>query len=136
VPRLAPGRLHGYLNGYVDLVFEHLDRYYVLDWKSNHLGNAPAGYAHAAIAHAMRDQGYHLQQLIYAVALDRYLQKRLPRYDRDTHLGGVLYVFVRGVRPAWQSDGVQTGVYFDRPTAATLDRVAAALGAAATEQPR
>jgi exodeoxyribonuclease V beta subunit len=137
MPRLAPGRLHGYLNGYVDLVFEHAGRYYVLDWKSNHLGNAPSGYAPAAIAHAMRDHGYHLQQLIYAVALDRYLQRRLPRYDRELHFGGVLYLFIRGVRPAWHTDdGAQTGVYYDRPSAATLDRVAAALGAAATERPR
>jgi len=137
MPRLAPGRLHGYLNGYIDLVFEHAGRYYVLDWKSNYLGNAPGSYARTAIAQAMRDQGYHLQQLIYAVALDRYLRRRLPRYDRDVHLGGVLYLFVRGVRPAWRADdGAQTGVYFDRPGAATLDRAAAALGAAAAERLR
>ena len=137
MPRLAPARLHGYLNGYVDLVFEHAGRYYVLDWKSNHLGNAPGSYGRAAIAQAMRDQGYHLQQLIYAVALDRYLRQRLPRYDRDAHFGGVLYLFVRGVRPAWlDDDGAQTGVYFDRPGAATLDAVAVALGAAATGHSR
>ena len=136
MPRLAPGRLHGYLNGYVDLVFEHAGRYYVLDWKSNHLGNAAPDYAREAIAQAMRDHGYHLQQLIYAVALDRYLRRRLPRYDRDLHFGGVLYLFVRGVRPAWQAaGGAQTGVYFDRPSAATLDRVAAALGATVAESP-
>ncbi len=137
MPRLVPGRLHGYLNGYIDLVFEHDGRYHVLDWKSNHLGNAPSGYARASIAQTMRDHGYHLQQLIYAVALDRYLRRRLPRYDRDRHFGGVLYLFVRGVRPAWRADdGTQTGIYHDRPGAATLDRVAAALGATAAERPR
>ena len=82
-PRLAPGSLLGYLNGYVDLVFEHAGRYYVLDWKSNHLGNTAADYASAALARTMRDHGYHLQQLIYAVALDRYLRRRITRYDHD-----------------------------------------------------
>ncbi|MET0346365.1 MAG: exodeoxyribonuclease V subunit beta [Casimicrobiaceae bacterium] len=133
-PRLAPGRLHGYLNGYVDLVFEHAGRYYVLDWKSNHLGNTAADYASAALARTMRDHGYHLQQLIYAVALDRYLRRRIPRYDHDTHFGGVLYLFVRGVRPDWRAaGGAQTGVYFDRPSAATLARIADALRVPAVE---
>jgi exodeoxyribonuclease V beta subunit len=135
MPRLAPERLHGYLSGYVDLVFEHDGRYYVLDWKSNHLGHRAADYANDAVARTMRDHGYHLQQLIYSVALDRYLRRRVPRYDRDAHFGGVLYVFVRGLRPAWRTaDGTQTGVYFDRPSAGTLERVAVALGATVVER--
>jgi exodeoxyribonuclease V beta subunit len=137
MPRLAPERLHGYLNGYVDLVFEHDARYYVLDWKSNHLGHRAIDYAADAIARTMRDHGYHLQQLIYAVALDRYLRRRVPRYERDAHFGGVLYVFVRGVRPAWRAaDGTQTGIYFDCPSATTLERVADALGATVVERQR
>jgi exodeoxyribonuclease V beta subunit len=134
MPRLAPGRLHGYLNGYVDLVFEHGDRYYVLDWKSNHLGTAAADYAGAPIARTMGERGYHLQQLIYAVALDRYLRRRIARYRHTTHFGGVLYLFVRGVRPDWCVGGAQTGVYFDCPSAATLASVAEALGAELRER--
>ena len=40
---------------------------------------------------------YPLQALLYTVALHRYLRWRLPGYDPDAHLGGVLYLFVRGM---------------------------------------
>ena len=130
MPRLAPGWLDGYLSGYIDLVFEHGERYYVLDWKSNHLGATADDYGGAALARTMREHGYHLQQLIYAVALDRYLRRRLPRYEPERHFGGVLYLFVRGVRPDWRAGDAPAGVYFDRPGVATLANVAAALGAA------
>ncbi len=107
-------------------MFEHEGRFFVLDWKSNHLGDAPARYGHQAMAAAMRDQGYHLQYLLYLVALDRYLRHRLAGYDPDRHLGGAVYLFVRGVRPDWrQADGTPAGVFFDRPGAAAIARLSA-----------
>jgi len=129
MPRLAPGTLEGYLNGYIDLVFEHAGRYYVLDWKSNHLGATAGDYGREAVASAMAAHGYHLQALVYALALDHYLRRRIGDYAHATHFGGVLYLFVRGVRPAWRNaDRTPAGVWFDCPTPATLARVAAALG--------
>ncbi|MEO5766453.1 MAG: 3'-5' exonuclease, partial [Casimicrobiaceae bacterium] len=129
MPRLAPGTLAGYLNGYIDLVFEHDARYYVLDWKSNYLGSSSADYARRSIAAAMASHSYHLQQLVYALALDRYLRRRIRDYAPAAHFGGVLYLFVRGVRPAWRDDnGAPAGVYFDRPAPQALARIAAALG--------
>src|SRR6185437_530036 len=71
VDRLVFGRLDGYLKGFIDLVFEHAGRYYVLDWKSNHLGYTPGDYEQAALAVAMAQHGYHLQSLLYSVALTR-----------------------------------------------------------------
>ncbi|HEY3553852.1 MAG TPA: PD-(D/E)XK nuclease family protein, partial [Casimicrobiaceae bacterium] len=120
--------------GFIDLVFEHGSRYYVLDWKTNHLGYAPADYAPDALAAAMAAHGYHLQALLYSVALARYLAQRVPGYRHDAHFGGVIYLFVRGVRPGWQNaDGTATGVHFHRPSAATLARLDALLGAASRE---
>jgi exodeoxyribonuclease V beta subunit len=134
VDRLTFGRLDGYVRGFIDLVFEHGSRYYVLDWKSNHLGYAPADYAPDALAAAMAAHGYHLQALLYSVALARYLAQRVPGYRHDAHFGGVIYLFVRGVRPGWQNaDGTATGVHFHRPSAATLARLDALLGAASRE---
>jgi exodeoxyribonuclease V beta subunit len=134
VDRLTFGRLDGYVRGFIDLVFEHRSRYYVLDWKSNHLGYAPADYAPDALAAAMAAHGYHLQALLYSVALARYLAQRVPGYRHDAHFGGVIYLFVRGVRPGWQNaDGTATGVHFHRPSAATLARLDALLGAASRE---
>ena len=126
VPTLQFGRLDGYLRGFIDLVFEHGGRYYLLDWKSNHLGETPADYADAALARTMAQQGYHLQALLYALALHRHLGQRLPGYRYERHFGGALYLFVRGVRPGWtQADGHATGVHLQRPPLALLQALSA-----------
>ena len=126
MPRLSFATLHGFLKGFIDLVFEHQGRFFVLDWKSNHLGDTPAHYGQDAMAAAMRDQGYHLQYLLYLVALDRYLRHRLADYHPDRHLGGAVYLFVRGVRPDWRdAGGAPTGVFFHRPAAATIATLSA-----------
>lgn len=126
MPRLAFSALRGFLKGFIDLVFEHAGRFFVLDWKSNHLGDTPAHYGPGPMAAAMRDQGYHLQYLLYLVALDRYLRHRIADYQPERHLGGAVYLFVRGVRPDWHaSDGAPTGVFFHRPTTALIARLSA-----------
>lgn len=114
--------LHGYLKGFIDLIFEHQGRFYILDWKSNHLGYRPEDYEKTQLAAAMAAHGYHLQSLLYALALHRYLQRRLPQYDPSLHFGGVLYLFVRGIRPHWRdAAGDPCGVYFHRPHDRVID---------------
>jgi exodeoxyribonuclease V beta subunit len=126
MPRLAFGPLRGFLKGFIDLVFEHEGRFFILDWKSNHLGDTPAHYARAPLAAAMRAQGYHLQYLLYAVALDRYLRTRIADYRYETHFGGAVYLFVRGVRPGWtDASGHPAGVFFHRPAPETIRRLSA-----------
>jgi exodeoxyribonuclease V beta subunit len=126
VPRLSFTALRGFLKGFIDLVFEHEGRYFILDWKSNHLGDTPQAYGQASMAAAMRDQGYHLQYLLYLVALDRYLRHRLADYRPEQHLGGAVYLFVRGVRPGWRdAEGRPGGVFFERPAVATIARLSA-----------
>jgi exodeoxyribonuclease V beta subunit len=126
VPALQFGTLDGYLRGFIDLVFEHGGRYYLLDWKSNHLGDAPQHYAPDALQRTMAQQGYQLQALLYALALHRHLQQRLSDYRFDRHFGGALYLFVRGVRPGWAlADGTATGAHVQRPTLQLLDELSA-----------
>jgi exodeoxyribonuclease V beta subunit len=126
VPALGFGVLEGYLRGFIDLVFEHAGRYYILDWKSNHLGNTPADYGPAPVARAMQEHGYHLQYLLYTVALHRHLQRRLPDYRYEQHFGGAIYLFVRGVRPGWPlGDGKPPGVHHDRPPIELIERLSA-----------
>ncbi len=103
----APVR--GMLRGFIDLVFEQGGRYYILDWKSNHLGNAVADYGAAALRREMEQNLYPLQYLLYTVALDNYLRLRIADYDYDRHFGGIYYLFLRGV------DGRGNGVFADRP---------------------
>jgi exodeoxyribonuclease V beta subunit len=132
MPRLTFGALDGYLKGYIDLVFEHAGRFWVLDWKSNHLGATPAAYGPAALEAAMAQHGYHLQHLLYTVALHRHLGLTLENYAYERHFGGVLYLFVRGVRPDWQLEGVPTGMFRHRArqeVIESLDRLLRAVDA-------
>ena len=115
--------IDGYLRGFVDLVVEHAGRWYVIDYKSNWLGPSPGDYSREAVAAAMGSSAYPLQYLLYLVALHRYLGLRLPGYDYERHVGGVFYLFVRGMDPA---AGMDRGVWFDRPAASVvheLDRL-------------
>jgi exodeoxyribonuclease V beta subunit len=129
--RLDFAPLQGYLKGFIDLVFEHDGRYFIADWKSNHLGHRATDYGPDALAAAMAAHHYHLQYLLYGVALHRWLRARRPGYRFEQHFGGALYLFVRGVRPGWRNaDGTPTGVFFHRPTAAAIERLSALLDGA------
>ncbi|MBM5800483.1 MAG: DNA helicase UvrD, partial [Cyanobacteria bacterium K_DeepCast_35m_m2_023] len=97
----------GFVTGSIDLLFEHGQRWWVLDWKSNWLGErdaagrplhcGPRHYTPAAMTALMAANHYPLQAHLYLVALHRYLRWRLPGYAPEQHLGGYAYVFVRGV---------------------------------------
>ena len=104
--------IDGYLRGFIDLVAGHDGVWYVLDYKSNWLGNRVADYRPDGLSKAMRDHRYPLQYLLYLVALNRYLSVRLPGYDYDQHVGGAFYLFLRGIDP---EAGMDRGVHFDRP---------------------
>jgi exodeoxyribonuclease V beta subunit len=121
----AAGRLDfqtvsGYLSGAIDLVFRSGGRYFLLDWKSNHLGDGIEDYAPDRLSQAMTEHAYRLQYLLYSVALHRLLRLRIAQYDYDRHFGGVYYLFVRGVRPDWTTGQGPAGVFYDRPDAAML----------------
>jgi exodeoxyribonuclease V beta subunit len=115
--------VRGYLGGSVDLAFEHEGRWWLLDWKSNWLGDTDADYAAASLGAAMMGAHYTLQYHLYLLALHRHLTWRQPGYDPATHWGGVAYVFLRGITGT--GDG---GWFRDRPTSALLEGLDAALG--------
>jgi len=118
---LPPAALEGLLTGFLDLVFEHDGRYYVLDYKSNRLPD----YAPATLAGAILQHRYDLQYALYLLALHRLLRVRLPDYDYDRHMGGAIYLFARGIG----SPG--DGIYRDRPPRALVE----ALDVACREAP-
>jgi len=103
IPRYQFDDLEGYLKGFIDLVFEHQGRWYVLDWKSNHLGETPRDYAAQSVQSEMDHHGYVLQAVLYSLALHRLLKQRVLHYQPQQHLGGALYVFLRGLREEWCS---------------------------------
>jgi exodeoxyribonuclease V beta subunit len=98
--------LRGYLNGSLDLVFRLDDGRYVLaDYKTNKLGPPDEvltawHYRPEAVQAEMLQAHYPLQALLYSVALHRYLRWRVPGYLAAENLGGVLYLFLRGMSAA------------------------------------
>lgn len=94
-----------YLKGEIDLVYQHGTQFFIVDYKSNYLGNDFDNYKPAALYDAMTTHSYWLQASIYQVALHRYLKLRLANYDINTHLGAVEYAFLRGMSPKHDTRG-------------------------------
>lgn len=109
--------LTGFMKGFIDLVFEYQGKFYVVDYKSNHLGNDKSDYQNESLNEAMVSHDYPLQYLIYSLALHRYLQLRLPEYHPEKHLGGVYYLFIRGMKPKWG----QSGIFYDKLSTELLE---------------
>ncbi|APJ17145.1 TPA: exodeoxyribonuclease V subunit beta [Aeromonas hydrophila] len=105
---LSFATVQGMLKGFIDLVFEWQGRWYLLDYKSNHLGMSPADYSRSALEQAMAEHRYDLQYQLYSLALHRLLALRLPGYDFEQHFGGVFYLFLRGMP--------QGGIFHTRPS--------------------
>ena len=110
----------GFLKGFIDLIVLHDGRYYLIDYKSNHLGDTLADYRPDALADAVADAHYYLQYLIYCVALRRYLKTR--QIDYHSAFGGVRYLFLRGL------DGQGNGTWRDLPDQRLLDGLEDLLG--------
>jgi exodeoxyribonuclease V beta subunit len=124
--------LFGYLRGFIDLVFEHGGRYYVVDYKSNHLGKTPSSYVPAALHHPMAEHHYYLQYHLYLVALHRYLKARLADYSYKRHMGGAYYLFLRGMS---RERGPRTGIFHDLPEEKAIEALSKALDGARKAAP-
>ena len=114
-PALMPKQLNGMLKGFMDLVFEHDCRYFVADYKSNRLGDHDADYTADAMRNEVLKHRYELQYAIYLFALHRLLRSRLADYDYDKHVGGAVYIFLRGHASATQ------GLHLERPGRALME---------------
>ena len=130
--------LAGYLTGSVDVVLrvpvDGVERFVIVDYKTNWLGPpdeelTSTSYRPAALAEAMTHSSYPLQALLYAVVLHRFLRWRQAGYDPATHLGGVMYLYLRGLcgpdTPA--IGGERCGVFSWRPPVALVEAVSDAL---------
>jgi len=116
-PALDAARLNGMLKGFMDLVFEHEGRYYVADYKSNWLGPDDAAYTAEKMRAQILHSRYELQYVLYLFALHRLLKARLPDYDYDRHIGGAVYIFLRGGRAPGQ------GLHIERVPRELIERL-------------
>jgi exodeoxyribonuclease V beta subunit len=122
IAALNPGEnfsptMHGLMTGFIDLVYRYKNRFFIVDYKSNYLGTGQVDYNQQNLSFAVSEHRYDIQYLIYTLALHRYLGTRLPDYDYKQHLGGVQYLFLRGMGP-WQPVG--TAVFSDYPPSALI----------------
>ena len=115
----SASEIDGFLHGFIDVVAQHGERWYVMDYKSNWLGDNIHAYSEQALRDAMGAHGYAAQYLFYLTALHRFLRLRLPDYDYERHIGGVFYLFLRGMSP----DMPGQGVYRDAPTRACIEAI-------------
>ena len=102
-------KLQGMMQGFIDLIFEVDGKYYVSDYKSTHLGNSFASYSHDALLQDIQSHHYDLQYLIYIWVLHNLLSQRIADYDPQIHLGGVYYLYLRGMSPQAPT---HSGVYY------------------------
>lgn len=107
--------LKGYLKGFIDLIYRHDGRYYVLDYKTNWLGPDDRAYTAERMEVAMADSHYYLQYWLYVLALHRHLQTVKADYDYDRDIGGVRYLFLRGIAAETR------GVYARKPSRALIE---------------
>ena len=133
-PVVGDGTLRGYLGGSIDSVLRVDGRFVVVDYKTNRLGSFDEPltawhYRTEAMAEAMMHAHYPLQALLYDVALHRFLRWRLAGYDPEQHLGGVLYLFLRGMcgPSVVAADGSVPGVFAWQPPAALVVALSDAL---------
>jgi exodeoxyribonuclease V beta subunit len=130
IEQLAFRDLSGFLVGFVDLVFQHEGRWYVVDYKTNHLGDTIADYDTRAMTRALVESHYYLQYHIYTVALHRYLKHFLKGYDYGQHFGGVFYLFIKGMHPKAPPG---SGVYFEKPPLGRIEALSALLAGTEAE---
>ena len=123
IERLSFAEVSGFMRGFIDLVFEAQGRFYLVDYKSNWLGDRQPAYNQERLTAIMGRDGYYLQYLLYTLALHRYLGQRIADYDYERHFGAVFYLFLRGMDAG---AGPGAGIYRSRPSKAliqTLDQV-------------
>ncbi|HYJ26241.1 MAG TPA: UvrD-helicase domain-containing protein [Nocardioides sp.] len=133
-PDLAAQSLRGYLTGSIDVVLrvdvDGHERFLTVDYKTNWLGpiDQPLtahDYRPEMLDEAMAHSDYPLQALLYTVVLHRFLRWRLPSYDPATHLGGVLYLYLRGMCGPETPvvDGMPCGVFSWRPPVGLVEEL-------------
>lgn len=105
----------GFMKGFIDLTFRFGGRFYILDYKTNHLGSTVRDYSTEKLQDEMREAMYDVQYHLYLVALHRFLKNKLADYSYEKHMGGAFYLFLRGMNKEGRE-----GIFYDRPDKARI----------------
>ncbi|WP_340102600.1 exodeoxyribonuclease V subunit beta [Rhodohalobacter sp. 8-1] len=99
-----------YMTGFIDLIARQNNKYMILDYKSNYLGDSPDDYMRDNLKPEIKAASYDLQYHLYTVALVKYLRSKIKDFDYDEHFAGVAYLFIRGMKA-----GSDNGIWFHKP---------------------
>lgn len=122
--RLTFSPVKGLMKGYLDVLFQHGGRYFIVDWKSNFLGAALENYQKGLLNTEMQKAFYVLQYHLYVLATHLHLKMKLPGYVYEKDFGGAFYIFIRGIDAA---RGPEFGIFEDRPDIRLVDALGKAL---------
>ncbi len=111
--------IDGYMKGFIDLIFKYEGKYFILDYKSNFLGDNQEDYSYTRLKEEIYHSNYDLQYHIYTVALHRFLTQQANDYNYETHFGGVIYLFLRGI----ERNQKGSGVFFEKPNFDVIKQV-------------
>jgi exodeoxyribonuclease V beta subunit len=124
--RMGARAMDGLFIGTLDLVCTQHGQWFIYDYKSNDLGRVPTAYdattldgaSLTPLDYAMVASRYPLQAALYSAALRRWLVSRgqVERHESPL-VGGVAYLFLRGMDGARPGSGVWTWT----PSMETLD---------------
>ena len=110
--------LQHFMTGFIDLIVRVNGKYFILDYKSNYLGDSEEDYRPEVLQKEIEAAGYDLQYHLYTMALIKYLRKRVPGFDYDRHFGGAAYLFVRGMK---KNSG--NGVWLHKPERNVIEQL-------------
>lgn len=116
VQHVSKNDLQSFLTGFIDLIVRQNGKYFIVDYKSNYLGDTLEDYGQERLKEEIYNASYDLQYHLYTVALVKYLKSRIKEFSYETDFGGVAYLFVRGMRK-----GKENGVWFHKPDAAVME---------------
>lgn len=108
--------IRGFMKGFIDLIFKVGDSYYILDYKSNFLGDSFEDYNSLSLVNEIVHSNYDVQYYIYTTALHRLLSKTVKDYSYEKNFGGVFYLFLKGVKKGKEG----SGVFFDKPDSSVI----------------
>jgi len=110
--------VEGFMRGFMDMVFSWNRNFFLVDWKSNFLGNKKEDYHFSRLEKEMKEKFYFLQLLIYTVALDQYLRVNIKDYSYERDFGKAYYIFLRGIS---KEKGPEFGIYRYKPASELID---------------
>ena len=122
-PVISDEKVKCYMTGFIDLVVRQNGKYYIIDYKSNHLGDSYEDYSEENMEKEILAAGYDLQYHLYTAALEKYLRKKIKDFDYERDFGGAGYLFLRGIKP-----GSETGIWFHKPDLSVIEKLEIGLG--------